>query len=229
MSTNYLLRNSAVAVLGIAGMTLSACATGDQGSGRYASVYDYESGGSCGSSAACAPAPVVAQPYAEPAPVSPGVVYADCSQYATMDCGTTVYSEPAPAPAPAPTYSYETHTTTSMGAVDCPAGTTMQSDGTCLQSSSSYSTTTTTSTYSSSSSMADCPAGTTMQSDGTCMQSSTYSSTTTYTPSVSEPTVTVCPSGTVMQPDGSCMQSTSTYGYTSSGTYTADDYLPIRK
>lgn len=64
----------------------------------------------------------------------------------------------------------QTTSTQQTTATTCPAGTTIQSDGTCMTSSTSgtaqYTTTTTSST-------ANCPAGTTPQADGTCMQTAT--------------------------------------------------------
>ncbi|MGB6228542.1 MAG: hypothetical protein WBF53_00260 [Litorimonas sp.] len=216
MSSRNIIRLGLMAGSSVAMLGLTACASSGH-STRYGG-YDYEAGQNCG--AACvAPAPV----YTAPAPVtsfpvSPGPVYVDCTQVGT--CGsvpaapTTVYT--------APSTSYG-GTTYSSGMADCPVGTTLQSDGTCMQGgSSSYSSSVssyTTSTYSGD--MADCPAGTTLQSDGTCMQGGSYSSTTssTYYPPAATPAS--CPSGSVMQADGSC-----SYGYTSTGT---TDYRPIRK
>jgi len=125
------------------------------------------------------------------------------------------YSQPSFPTAPAapqvtaPSYNVEmfqptTSQTTSYAApANCPAGTTAQSDGTCLQgsgiSTSSYSSTYSTPTYSTQSystpsysgsyitsgATENCPAGTTSSSDGTCLmgadtsyQSSTYSGPT---------------------------------------------------
>jgi hypothetical protein len=115
-----------------------------------------------------------------------------------------------PAPIAQPSYSYQAQsyqtasvepsynvelfdqptTTTSSYAstpASCPAGTTPQSDGTCLQgSTTSYSSYTSTPSYSSTSSYTggyvtsgaplNCPAGTTASSDGTCLEggSSSY-------------------------------------------------------
>jgi len=133
---------------------------------------------------------------------------------------------------------------------DCPAGTTLQSDGSCLERTVSYTAPApsySASTYSSSSysapvisqpyvapEMADCPAGTTKQSDGTCMErsysSSSYSSTSYSTPSYStSSSVTLpdtmvyggssyssavqsaaCPTGTTKQSDGTCLSSAVT-------------------
>jgi len=116
---------------------------------------------------------------------------------------------PAAPQVTAPSYNVEmfqptTSQTTSYAApANCPAGTTAQSDGTCLQgsgiSTSSYSSTYSTPTYSTQSystpsysgsyitsgATENCPAGTTSSSDGTCLmgadtsyQSSTYSGPT---------------------------------------------------
>jgi len=108
--------------------------------------------------------------------------------------------------------------------VDCPAGTKAQSDGTCLQgSTSTYSAPTLPGTYdnysasSVSSAPVNCPAGTTAQPDGTCMQGG---SGTSYSGSSVE----------LYTGDATTSSSTtSSYGYTSDGGYAATDYLPIRK
>jgi hypothetical protein len=114
-----------------------------------------------------------------------------------------------------------------MEPVSCPAGTTAQADGTCMQTGSSFSSSTTysepTTSYSSGNTWSapsmsmepvNCPAGTTAQADGTCMQggSSSFagSSIELYT--------------------GDATTNTSgSYGYNSGSTYSASDYLPIRK
>ena len=230
MSSKQFIRMGLMAGSGLAMMGLTACASGHSTT-RYGG-YDYEKGHNCGS-ACVAPAPVDA--YA-PVPVSPGPVYVDCTQIGT--CGTmapaptTVYTAPTTTYVE-PTTSYTTSTYSGEMA-DCPAGTSLQADGTCMQSSmgsvSSYTTGGTViipsagTSYSSTTS-ADCPAGTTMQADGTCMQSgsgySSYSSSTTYTAPTT--TAVVCPSGTTMAADGSCLQT----GYRSSGTTTS--YRPLRK
>ena len=142
---------------------------------------------------------------------------------------------------------------------DCPAGTTPQSDGSCMERTVSYtapSTSYSTPSYSAPSysapapvisqpyvapQMADCPAGTTAQSDGTCMEHSvsysapsysTFSSTSSYSaPSYSSSSVTSsysssvapasCPAGTTAQSDGTCLSSSVT-SYTPS--YNAPSY-----
>ena len=130
---------------------------------------------------------------------------------------TVSYAAPAPAPtytAPAPTYTApapvisQPYVAPQMA--DCPAGTTQQSDGTCMENSysspsygssssysapssrvtlpdtmvygrSSYTAPSAAVSYSSSAEMASCPSGTTKQSDGTCLSTSV----TSYTPSYS--------------------------------------------
>lgn len=264
MSTTKLFRAGLIATVGVAGLTLTANAQS-----RYGNVYDYESGRNCGQ--ACVPAapaaPVTPQAntrYGAPVAAAPvynaAPVYVDCVQAGT--CApqpAIVYTQPAPVyTQPAPTYSQPSYTQSAqMAPVNCPAGTTAQSDGTCMQTGSSFSSTTTYSAPTMSMEPVNCPAGTTAQSDGTCMQTgSSFSSGTTYsapTTSYSAPTMSMepvnCPAGTTAQPDGTCMQggsssfagtsvelytgdassSSSSYGYGSTGTYTASDYLPIRK
>ncbi len=226
MGTTTIMRNGMIAAMGIAGLTLSACASNGHASDRYGSVYDYEGvGGDCvdaryggGCNAVVAqPAPMISAPVA--APVT-GVVYADCSAIGNMNCGHTApaapvysgptyssgttYTQPAAPVYSGTTYSggtsYGTSTytgPTSGGTADCPAGTTPQSDGTCMQSSGGYSTGTT-STYSS----------------GTI---SSYGSGSTYTGSTSSYSgeAVACPAGTTQQSDGTCMQTSSSYGGTS--------------
>ena len=167
----------------------------------------------------------------------------------------------------APVQSYSSATsfssTTSSEPVNCPAGTSLQSDGTCLQSgsSSSFSTGTTFSsgsstTYSTpsysapttSSEPVNCPAGTSLQSDGTCLQSgssssfssssSDFSSSTSY-PTTSQPSYSSstsyagsssssfepvnCPAGTTAQSDGTCLQGgSSAFTGSSVELYTGD-------
>ena len=286
MSTTKLFRAGLIATVGVAGLTLEANAQS-----RYGDIYDYESGRNCGQ--ACVPAapvaaapttarygaPIVAAPTYNPAPV-----YVDCVQAGTCApaAPAVVYSQPTPTytqpvqtyTPPAPTYTQSVQTT---APANCPAGTTAQADGTCMQTGSSFSSSTTysepTTSYSSGTTYSapsmsmepvSCPAGTTAQADGTCMQSgSSFSSSTTY----SEPTTSYssgntwsapstsmgpvnCPAGTTAQADGTCMQggsssfagssvdlytgdattnTSSSYGYNSGSTYTASDYLPIRK
>jgi len=231
MSTTKFLRASLIASVGVAGLTLTANAQS-----RYGNVYDYESGKNCGQ-ACVAPAPqtpaansrygapVVAAPTYNPAPV-----YMDCQQVGTCaPQAAVVYTQPAPVyTQPAPVYSQPSYSAPSYAQaapVNCPAGTTAQSDGTCLQGSSSYGTGSyssgSTSTYTPSTSYdstpVSCPAGTTAQSDGTCLQGASGSMTmemTTMPATVTLPGTynsasVSCPAGTTAQSDGTCLQGTS--------------------
>lgn len=112
---------------------------------------------------------------------------------------------------------------------DCPAGTTQQSDGTCLERSytpaptftpaPSYSPPVISQPYNPPQ-MADCPSGTTKQADGTCLERS-YSSSSSYSSSWSysapAPQMAACPAGTSKQSDGTCLSSAVT-SYTPSYT-----------
>jgi len=258
MSTNKILVGSLIAAFGIAGLATSADAQSRYGS-SYGNVYDYESG-HCGN--ACAPAQLqthssrygsaVTQPrYVQPTyvapqmPIAPGPVYVDCR--ATGTCApqpTTVYTQPVQTYSAPVQTSYQTQSYQAQATAECPAGTTPQSDGTCMQSSYSAPTTSygSSSSYSSSSYSApssslpaECPAGTIAQSDGTCMQSgsSSFSTSSSYSgssysdssssygsgSSYSGGTPTNCPSGTVAQSDGTCMESGSSASYGSGSTY----------
>ncbi|WP_154813637.1 hypothetical protein [Hellea balneolensis] len=106
---------------------------------------------------------------------------------------------------------------------NCPSGTTLQSDGSCLEQTITYATPEPAYTPPApviadpyvAPQMADCPAGTTQQSDGTCMeQSVTYSAPApTYTapaPTYAAPQMAGCPSGTTAQSDGTCLSSAVT-------------------
>ena len=235
MSTNTIIKGSAVAAMTFAAMAVSASANAQ--SARYGNVFDYERGQSCGQ-ACVAPAQHSQQGSTRygatttySAPVQSAPVYVDCRQMGT--CApqpTTVYTQPAPVQyQAAPAYSAPAPMVAQAPA-NCPAGTTAQSDGTCMQSSygstSTYSAPTTSygssssysSTYSAPATMpADCPAGTTAQSDGTCMEGG---STSSFTGSSVE----------LYTGDATTSSSTtSSYGYTSDGSYAATDYLPIRK
>ncbi len=238
MSGNKFFKSSMIVGASVVALTLGACASSGANGSRYGNVYDYESGsGSCNSGAACGAVvtPPVESRYGSTTviggqPVSPGVVYTDCSQTA-MGCGTPapVY-QPAPIPAPAPTTTYSTSPSVSYSgqAVNCPPNTTPAGDGTCMMTGSgSYigSTTATTTTtgstgWSGSSSTSgstgwsgsstsggtvDCPANTTLANDGTCMMNSGTA-----------PTVTIYPT-------------TPTTGYVPPVDYTAPVYQPIRK
>jgi len=168
-----MLKSGMIAGASIVALTLGACASNGSNSSRYGSVYDYESGGSCsGASCAAVVSPAVAPSYASTTtviggqPVSPGIVYTDCSQVAAMGCG-------APYAPPAPVYTAPVAT----APVGCPVDTTMASDGTCIM------TTTTSSgwsTSSTSSSTINCPSNTTQASDGTCMMNEEAPTVTIY-------------------------------------------------
>lgn len=227
MSTQTYLRATAITALGT--LTFVATATAaNAGQSRYNTHYDFERGPNCGSTCSATmptstrygSGPVHTAPaYVPPAPIASGPVYVDCTQIGTCAPAVgMVQTQTLPAngqiripdtyiesyQAPAPSYSTQSYSSSTLPA-ECPSGTTMQSDGTCMQSSSyssgstytgstSYSSGTSSSTtyggttsYGTTSSSsfggtADCPSGTTMQSDGTCMQmgSSSYSSSTTY-------------------------------------------------
>ncbi len=266
MSTSLVMRNGVIAAMGISGLMLSACAS-HHGASYPGEIYAYESGPSnCGVVDTHVPAPVSTRygsecygpaPVAVPAePVLPPVVYTDCGTNCGYPTGhsapitttTTGYGGGLTGPIEygstytggTSTYTGGTSTYTTGATVECPAGTTLQSDNTCLQggsySGNSYSSTTTSSytpstTTSYSSGSVECPAGTSLQSDNTCMQSggssySSHSTTTTYVePATTYIEPTTCSTGTVIQSNGSCMSS----GYGSSTGYTATDYLPIRK
>ena len=232
MSTTTLIKTTAIAAI-----TFAALATTAQAQSRYGDITAYEGSGQC-APGACATATttttVQSSRYGSVETVAPtynsAPVVVDCLQFAQPGCApvmtqpTTVYTQPY-AQAQVQTYQEPSVQMYEQAApVNCPAGTTAQPDGTCLQG-SSYSTTT--STYSAPVQMAEpvnCPAGTTAQPDGTCMQTSTYS----------QPTMTDCPSGMTRQADGSCASiymgdATPSYGYDSDGSYGRDTYLPIRK
>lgn len=236
MSTNTFIRASLLATMGVAAMSITASA---QSHARYGNVYDYESSKDCAhpctiqkapmaQTSARYGAPIAVQP--APAPVAPVYIPA-----------------PAPmAPAPAPTHVYAQATQTAPA--QCPAGTTAQPNGTCMQTSSGYGYTGSTtsygsgSTYSSgtthtmSSEPVSCPAGTTAQADGTCLQGSGYSmgSTTTssttsygsgstYSSSTMSSEPVSCPAGTTAQADGTCLQGgSSVYTGSTVEIYTGD-------
>lgn len=172
MSTHTYLRATAIAALTTVAFAATAATANAQNS-RYGNVYDYESGHNCGQ-ACVAPPQAMAQPVRAPAYMPPQAVtgppiYVDC---ATMgSCAAqqpaTVYTQPQTSYS----NSYSESATYSSAPLNCPAGTTAQADGTCLQG-SSYSNSMSTTTYSDTTSYAapiNCPSGTTAQSDGTCM------------------------------------------------------------
>ena len=212
MSTNQFFRSGLMAAAGIAALGLTACANSHASSARYGGLdhMDYEYNADCAPQG-CASGPVytgytgstytgsthttVATP-SVPFNVTHMDYEGNHSCY-TPTCGASGYSGGFSSG-----YSsgYSTGITTptySTEVANCPAGTTSQPDGTCLQGGSHISSTYTGSSYSGSSytsgssyssyssgQMADCPAGTTKQPDGTCLQGgsySSYSSSTTYT------------------------------------------------
>lgn len=215
MSTHLYLRASAIAAISAVTFAATAASANPQNS-RYGNIYDYESGHNCGQScAAPAPTQVMRAPaYVPPQPVSGPPIYVDCSVMGS--CApqpTTVYT--APQTPHSNTYSqgtsYSQSTTYSSAPLNCPAGTTAQADGTCLQGSS----------YSHS------------------MSTTTHTETTPYQGTMSHSDPVNCPGGTMAQPDGTCLQMSdysveiyqgdaqTNYGYQSSGAST--DYRPIRK
>jgi hypothetical protein len=268
MSTKQIFRSGLMATAGLATLGLTACVNSHASSARYGASthYDYE-GVTCGSACGVSTAPTYhasAATYQAPATTyhatpSFSATHYDyegkpCSTGCAPSYGTGVISSGVVSSHTShistPTYGTET--------APCPAGTTSQPDGTCLQggsyshyssgstisSGSSYS-----STYSSGSlsgSVAECPAGTTAQPDGSCLQHgggySSYSSTTYTAPVTSTYTGTT---STYVAPEltTECcapVSSTTTYtgpaatgtysGYATSGsTYSSSDYLPIRK
>lgn len=149
---------------------------------------------------------------------------------------------------PAPIVRAERYTDPVMA--DCPAGTTPQADGTCLEPTvtrmisrpitappvrrpiPSYTRPVISEPYTPPQ-MADCPAGTTKQSDGTCLERSytsmpatltippimvtnpASSSTYSYSSSSSYSAPAACPAGTSKQSDGTCL-SHATTSYTPS-------------
>ncbi len=257
MNAINVIKSGLIIGISASAITLGACASsGYNGDSRYGSVYNYESGGS----AACNTAPncgVMAQ-------AAPAAPVATASRYGSVETTTQVVTQPVPvytspapapvytAPAPAPTYTAQT---TYSGTVNCPAGTTANSDGTCMMNSnvesytgtSTYSGTVTTGTSTYGGVPASCPAGTTPSGDGTCMMNNGYSGTTTttttsgysggYTTGSSYSGGPVdCPAGTTDNGDGTCMMSgsgtitsqpsvTIYQGTTTSGYETPSDYV----
>lgn len=226
---------------------------GSQGSkSKYGNVYDYESG-RCGD--ACAPAPrrvYVPRPaYYAPQPT---VSYRQVTQYkcwdgeivATQDgCKRQTITQTIPQyrcwdgevvtdvnGCKRQTVTREVtrmvdNTHHSSNAVNCPSGTSKQSDGTCLETSSAPMT-----SYgsgysgyqnqssSSSSFPTNCPSGTSAQSDGTCMEGGSSGYTNDYTSPYSGSSVELF-SATPSAP--------SSYGYNSDDSYGLRGYTPIRK
>ena len=195
MSDKNILKSSLVVGASVMALTLGACASSGNSSSnsRYGNVYDYESGGNCNTGASCGAvaAPPVETRYGSGTgtviggqPVSPGVVYMDCSQVSGINCGAPV--APAPAPVYSPPPSTHQTTTSYSDAVSCPSGTTAAGDGTCMmKDSGSYNMNSSTT----SGGTVDCPSGTKRTNEGTCMVSSEQSNitvqpTTGYVPPV---------------------------------------------
>ena len=239
----------------VAALALTACSHSAQAD-RYGNVYDYEGGAACVENCG---APATSRygdtGYTQQAPVyqarTENVIYADCSVINGMSCPAPmaqpaqVYTQPAPVyTQPAPTYTQQAQTYTTQAApANCPAGTTPNGDGTCMQNSyestTSYTAPTTsydsTPSYTapsySSGETAPCPAGTTAAGDGTCMESSYGSTSYDSTPSYSSSSTTdygtssygvsstsasaSCPAGTTPNGDGSCAMNEG---------YSVDDY-----
>jgi hypothetical protein len=272
MSTKQMIRSGLMGSAAFATLGLTACANSHAQSPRYGAGthYDYESAQSCGSSCTTG----VTTPSYRPAPVptAPRTHYG----YEGVPCGTSCstggYTGVVSTGYPTVTSGYTTGSVStgySQETAPCPAGTTSQPDGTCMQGGSHTSYTTGSSSYiggssyssggysssgySTSGGVADCPAGTTTQPDGSCLQgggssysshtTSTYSApvTSTYSSTYAAPTTStyvapeltteccapVSSATTVYSGDAG----TATYGgYATSGsTYSSSDYLPIRK
>ncbi len=156
------LSKTAIAALLLCGLGLSACAV-QPGASRY--------GGEC----------------VDPCGMSyatghyGGAQYAALTYYQMPDYLNSLSSDPA-LRVPGTELS-GSHMSSYSGqafgsALECPAGTTLQANGTCLQSGSFTADQVTHSTYSAPSStqvsgdMLSCPAGTSLQTDGTCLQGS---------------------------------------------------------
>lgn len=236
----------------------AACAQGGQYSAQHMRTAPTSSryGGTCGASMTNNCAPTQRYGHQQSMPVSPGVVYVDCAtmgtcapqpsyQQQTYQAPAQTYSQPTTSYAQS--YNTQSYSAPMAQAADCPAGTTMQSDGTCMQSSygstSSYSSTPSYSSgtsYSSTSSYGGetvaCPSGTSKQPDGTCMQTgSSFGSTSSYSSGSSYSSASTfgtsapanCPAGTTAQSDGTCMEGGSVSSY-AGGTATiyAGDAAP---
>jgi len=124
-------------------------------------------------------------------------------------------------------YGTTSHSSFGSTSAQCPSGTIKQTDGTCLESSStpisSYDSHT---SYNSGSSFSgsiptNCPSGTTAQSDGTCLEGGSYSYTDSYTDNpYAGSSVEIFTNDTTPTPS---------YGYNTDGTYGAINYPPLRK
>ena len=214
---------------------------------KYGNVYDYESG-RCGTD--CAPAPIqryyrpIQRTYTAPQTQYyrcwDGEIVANSNgckaktvtqtipQYRCWDGEVVtdrkgcklktvtreVYAEP--------TTSYSnSYSSGSSTTANCPSGTSKQSDGTCLESSStSFTSYGSGSSYNSSPSYGsiptNCPAGTIAQSDGTCLESAAPSYSSPY-------------SGASVEFFSTPEPSTPSYGYNNDNSFGLRSYLPKRK
>ncbi len=194
MSGRNIMKSSVIVGAGVVALTLGACASSGSAGSRYGNVYDYESGGSsCSAGASCG---AVVTPHVEtvygPAntgtiiggqPVSPGVIYTDCSQIGHTGCAAPIYTQPVqPYISPAPVHTAPVHT----GPINCPTGTTPAGDGTCMMTGggTTYTGITHGSTHTGPTATSDgaihCPSGTTRANDGTCLVTATAPIVTVY-------------------------------------------------
>lgn len=227
MSTKQIIRSGLMGSVAFAALGLTACANSHAQSTRYGGEthYDYESAHSCGSS--CTTGHTAPTPTYRPAPQAPRTHYGYEGVPCNTACGATTgvssgFTTVAPSYPTVTTPSYPTISTTTSSVsttgyaqetAPCPAGTSAQPDGSCMQSSG----------YTAGSSF-------TTGSSST-LGSSSYTSGSTYTGGSSFSSggystsggVAECPAGTTTQPDGSCLQrSGSSYSsHTSSSTYAA--------
>ena len=132
--------------------------------------------------------------------------------------------------------TYQTPAPTAAASVECPSGTSKQSDGTCLQFSSESSSIPTSSygsasTYSGSnysSLPTNCPSGTSAQSDGTCMEITTSYDNSSYDNSSFDSNQFA---GASVELFGSNTSTnvTPSYGYETNNDLDLRSYRPIRK
>ena len=211
MSTKQFYRSALMAATGIAALGLTACANG-HASDRYgASHYDYETTGTC--AGACGGKSHVPAYKPAPAPVpvfthydyesSPGgcVTRSPCGGIvsggytSTVSTGHISTGHVSTGHIASPSFSSEV--------APCPAGTTTQPDGTCLQNGHGY-------------------VGSSYSSGSVISSGSSYSSGSYSSGSISSSTIAAeCPAGTTAQPDGTCLQhSGSSYSFSSTTTHT---------
>ena len=203
----------------------------------YGDVYDYESG-RCGQGCAAPTPRYVPQYRSYTVPMQPVQTYRQITQYKCWDgeivntedgCKRQTITQTIPQfrcwdgeivtdenGCKRQTITREVKSTRSSNSfsspVNCPSGTTAQSDGTCLES-SSMPVTSYGSNSSFSSTPTNCPSGTTPQSDGTCMEGGSSAYTSPYA--------------------GASIDLFRGYssgdGYGSGSSYDSSSYLPIRK